>query len=130
MKLEILDSLIINATTSSIGLQMPRYKIEYEQKLNDVLISMGMPKAFSGSAEFPYLFKEIKSGIYISRVRHKAFVEVDEEGTEAAVATDVAMTYKGMNTVITLNKPFVYIIRENTTGAILFAGKLMEPISQ
>ncbi|MFC2138062.1 serpin family protein, partial [Bacteroidota bacterium] len=129
---DTLDFFISNANISSINLLMPKFKIEYEQKLNDVLISMGMPKAFSMSAEFPNLFENIEEGLFIDRVNHKTFIEVDEEGTEAAAATVVVVAEFSAITenIIRLDKPFIYLIREKTTGVILFAGKLMEPVNQ
>jgi len=131
---KLLDSLINTSTTRSIQIKMPKFKVEYEQKLNNVLKSIGMPTAFDDqNAEFPHLFKEIKEikgYLYISRVRHKAFVEVNEEGSEAAAATVVAITYDSIDIpeTVMLNRPFIYFIRENTTGTILFAGKLIEPV--
>ncbi len=124
-----LNNILEDTSKSKMTVYMPKFKVEYEIKLNDVLIAMGMSKAFDGSAEFPYLFEGISDGLYIDRVRHKSFIEVDEEGTEAAAATVVVIReFSALENNIWLNRPFIYLIRENNTGAILFMGKLTDPI--
>ncbi len=123
-----INSLLEDTSKSVITVHLPKFKVEYESKLNDILIEMGINIAFDPyQAEFPELFENVKDGIWISRVRHKAFIEVNEEGTEAAAATVVVMAFNAINDEIWFNKPFIYLIRENTTGTILFMGKLMDP---
>ncbi len=132
IKTSELDSFINNSSAKSVDLEIPKFKMAYKQDLNSVLITMGMPTAFSDEAEFPNLFNEINSKLIISRVKHKTYIEVDEKGTEAAAATAVVIELTALpeNEVLFLNKPFIFLIRENTTGVILFAGKLMQPINQ
>ena len=63
----------------------------------------------------------------VSRVKHKSFVDVQEEGTEAAAATSVEIIVTSLPPSFTVNRPFVFVIRDNATGAIHFIGKIMEP---
>lgn len=111
-----------------VVLGFPKFKFEGEYELNDPLIRMGMPLAFSGSADFTGILTQ--GGIYISKVKHKTFIEVDEKGTEAAAVTSVEMevTSAGpQKRQFTANKPFVFAITEKDTNTILFLGKLMMP---
>lgn len=111
---------------------LPRFKLEYETSLNDALTGLGMAEAFSpGKADFSKLVKR-PIGAYISEVKHKTFVEVNEEGTEAAAVTStrVAMTsiqppHERFN--IVADHPFFCAIRDNTSGAILFMGAITNP---
>lgn len=105
-------------------LQIPRFKLEYGIKiLNDSLKALGIEEAFSDRADF----SGIREGINISRVLHKAVIEVNEEGSEAAAATVVEMKESAAMDPITFiaNRPFVFIIADDTTGTILFMGKLL-----
>ncbi|MCX6141794.1 MAG: hypothetical protein NTZ35_01105 [Ignavibacteriales bacterium] len=109
-------------------LYFPKFKFEYEKALNDMLKSMGMSVAFSPmEADFTYIDK--RGQLFISEVKHKTFVQVDEEGTEAAAVTSVGVgaTSVGPNTVMRVDRPFIFAIRENNSGTILFIGKIVEP---
>lgn len=109
-------------------LGFPKFKFEGDYQLNEPLIRMGMPLSFSGSADFTGILS--KGGIFISKVKHKTFIEVDEKGTEAAAVTSVEMiiTSVGPQKIqFTANKPFVFAITEKDTNTILFLGKLMMP---
>lgn len=113
------------AEESEVILQIPRFKINYGVKqLNDVLKDLGMNKAFQPGADF----SGISNDIFISRVLHKAVIEVNEEGSEAAGATVVVMKEAAVEKPITFiaNRPFLFIIADDTTGTILFMGKLSE----
>jgi serpin B len=90
---------------------------------------MGMPDAFSGGADFSGM---AKGQLFISEVVHKAFVKVNEEGTEAAAATAVIMGRGAPPPVPTFraDHPFLFLIRENTTGSILFVGRVVDPTSK
>ncbi len=123
---EDINQILEETSTSETTLFMPKFKLEYEVNLNEVLKALGMPKAFGFSAEFPYLFEDVSEELFIDRVLHKAFIEVDEEGTEAAAATAVVIGKLSMSGII-LNRPFIYLIRENHTGTVLFMGKLTDP---
>lgn len=118
--------------TQRVDVFLPKFKLETKYKLNDSLKTLGMPSAFDGDvADFSGM-----SGmrdLYIGLVVHQAFVEVNEEGTEAAAATGVAMMRTSMLVdpelipVFRADRPFLFLIRENATGAILFVGRVMEP---
>ncbi len=111
-------------------LLLPRFKLEYEIKLNDMLKSLGMEVAFdSNRADFTRINKE--GELYISKVTHKTFVKVDEEGTEAAAVTAVTLGTTSIGPhgfYMKLNRPFLFVIRENSSNTILFIGKIIEPI--
>jgi len=106
-------------------LYLPKFKLEYEKRLNDVLKAMGMAIAFSPSlADFTKIDK--RGQLFISEVKHKTFVQVDEEGTEAAAVTSVEISRTSMGMVIRVDRPFVFAIRENHSGTILFMGKIVQ----
>ena len=106
-----------------ITLEVPKFKFEYETGLNSVLKAMGMAVAFGGNADFSNM---MTVGGYIDTVIHKTFVQVDEEGTEAAAVTVIAVL--GMPPQLILDRPFLFIIHENVSGVILFMGKVTNPV--
>ncbi|HOO85888.1 MAG TPA: serpin family protein, partial [Prolixibacteraceae bacterium] len=111
----------------NLNIALPKFKSEYEVKLNDVLAAMGMEVAFTASADFSGITPD--GDIYIDYVQHNTFIEVDENGTEAAAATVVAMReYVAMPNYFKADKPFIYAITEKETGAILFIGKMANPL--
>jgi len=113
--------------TNEVDLTMPRFKYEYKRKLNNDLIDMGMGIAFSPLADFSNISD---AGLMISRVEHQTFIETNEEGTEAAAATVVVMVDSAVDPTalkINLNSPFLYFIRETSTGTILFMGRIGDP---
>lgn len=132
--LEVLDDnalqeWINNTISTGVELIMPKFKIEYKALLNEALSNMGMEIAFTDRADFTRLFIE-KYGLMISRVIHKAVIEVNEEGTEAAAVTGVEVSLTSLppeKLMLTINRPFLFFIREKHSGSILFAGKLMDP---
>jgi len=105
-------------------LHLPKFKLEWEKTLNDDLIDMGMGIAFAG-ADFSRLAAG-GEGFFISKVRQKAFVEVNEEGSEAAAATSVNVAERGASGFLA-TRPFVFAIRERFSGTILFLGQLGDP---
>ena len=114
----------------SIGL--PRFKLEYGASLNQALQAMGMAIAFDQkNADFSGL-RQTPPNLYISAVAHKTFVEVNEEGTEAAAVTSIAIgaamakpAEEPFNMIV--DRPFFVAIQDNQTGAILFSGLIVEP---
>jgi len=115
--------------TQNVVISFPRFKYAYEIKLNDVLTTMGMGVAFTGAADFSGINRG--GGLSIDYVKHKTFVEVNEEGTEAAAVTIVAIekTMAGPEKIwFTVNKPFLYVITEKSSGAILFLGTVKNPL--
>ncbi len=117
----------------SVNLFLPKLKLEYKTDsiLKEVLKEMGMEIAFDPyRANFTGMADP--SNIWIGRVIHKAFLEIDEEGTEAAAATVVEMLESSVpeetDPIIMINRPFIFAIRENHSGAILFIGKIVDPV--
>lgn len=113
---------------SGWNLELPKFKFEYENTLNNELIDLGLGLAFTDSADFTGINKN--GGLKISRVKHKTFVEVNEEGTEAAAVTSVVLgvTSVGPNTnTFIIDHPFLFVIKEKYTNAILFIGTVTDP---
>jgi len=108
--------------TENIILGIPKFKMDYGiKKLNDTLIAMGMEKAFGAGADF----SGIRDGIFISRVLHKAVIEVNEKGSEAAGATVVEMleSAEAEPAMFIADRPFLFMIVDEVHGDILFMGK-------
>lgn len=117
---------------NEVNLYMPKFKLTYEISLNDILKTLGMEVAFDPSqADFTKLHKtEGVDRVYIRGVKHKTFVEVNEEGTEAAAATSEEARVTSVPPppkLMKINRPFLFLIRENRSGTILFVGKIMDP---
>jgi serine protease inhibitor len=113
-----------------LNITMPRFKYRYELELKDVLKEMGMVEAFSDKeADFSKISDVF---LYISRILHKTYIDVNENGTEAAAVTAVVFTTTsaggGGVPAFTVDRPFVYAITEKDTGAILFMGKVVDPV--
>jgi len=113
-----------------VALEFPRFSLEYELTLNDALTALGMGIAFSpGQADFTKMLTADR--LWIDEVKHKTFVEVNEEGTEAAAVTSVSMTLSAGSEphLITMrcDRPFLFFIREHSSQTILFVGKIVEP---
>jgi serpin B len=105
---------------------LPKFESDYKKKLNEVLASMGMEEAFSDTkADFSNINPETQ--LFISEVMHKANITVDEKGSEAAAATSVGIGVTSVGRQFRVNRPFVYLIREQTTGTILFMGVMKDP---
>lgn len=113
----------------TIEVFLPRFKFETGYDLVPPFLKMGMNAAFGASADFGGMGWK-KGDLWISQIRHKAFVEVNEEGTEAAAATAVEMVTKAAvphDPVFRADHPFLFLIRENRTGAVLFVGRAVDP---
>jgi serine protease inhibitor len=104
---------------------IPRFKLEWEGKLNDELQRLGIVKAF-GDADFTRLSPSVGRSLRISEVKQKTFVEVNEEGTTAAAVTSVAIV-DSAPIPFTVDRPFLFAIRERISGTILFLGKIADP---
>ena len=102
---------------------LPRFKLEYEVHLNEPLKALGMEIAFSGGADF----SGMGHGLFISEVRHKTFIEVNEEGTEAAAVTVVALA-ESAPPVFRVDRPFFFTIYDAKTRTMLFIGIVTEPM--
>ena len=109
-----------------VRVYLPKFKLTCECELSKGLSALGMRDAFTGKADFSGM--NGRKDLFISAVLHKAFVDVNEEGTEAAGATAVVMkkTNGGRRLVFRADRPFLFLIRHNATGAILFMGRVMD----
>lgn len=113
-----------------LHIELPKFKLSYNTLLNEPLAQMGMGVAFSNSADFSKI--ERTGGLKISRVLHNTFVAVDEEGTEAAAVTAVEIGNTAANPTVTpfiVNRPFLFFIKEKSTGTILFMGKMINLVT-
>jgi serpin B len=123
------DAIINDLQDTRVTLTMPKFEFDSEFRLNDTLAEMGMPIAFSpGDADFSGMTGNRE--LFISDVIHKAFVSVDEAGTEAAAATAVIMMRAAVSkppVEVTIDRPFIFLIRDIETGAILFVGRVLNP---
>jgi serpin B len=115
---------------TKVDVWLPRFKFTWESDLNDILSSMGMAVAFSESqANFSKI--NATDHLFISKVKHKTFIDVNEEGTEAAAATSVGISVTSIGPgepQFHAIRPFLFLITEEDTGAILFAGKVENPL--
>ena len=104
---------------------MPKFKFDYEKYLNDQLKSLGMLDAFD------YNLADLSgisdADIYVDFVKQNTFVDVNEEGTEAAAVTTIGISYTSMPLSFTIDKPFIFAIRERMTNTLLFIGKVENP---
>jgi serpin B len=127
-KWEDLNSSLINPV--EIDVWLPKFQYSWEIQLNQILSDLGMAVAFDpNSANFAKINSDIQ--LYITKVKHKTFIKVNEEGTEAAAVTSVGvgMTAVPVNPLeFHVNRPFLYLITEEDTGAILFMGRVENPL--
>nr|XP_037843910.1 serpin B3 isoform X2 [Chlorocebus sabaeus] len=111
-----------------VDLHLPQFKVEESYDLKDTLRNMGMVDIFSGDADLSGMTES--RGLTVSKVLHKAFVEVTEEGAEAAAATAVGIEFSSpplTNEEFHCNHPFLFFIRQNKTNSILFFGRFSSP---
>jgi serpin B len=129
MTADSISGIINSMQTKSTNLTMPKFSFDSSFSLNAALSALGMPIAFSDQADFSGMTGN--KDLTIADVVHKAYVAVDEQGTEAAAATGVimsAMAVMNQNNV-TIDHPFIFVIRDVQTGAILFVGRVLNPAS-
>ncbi len=128
MDYQMIQDIISDFEKQQVSLTMPRFEFESEFSLKQALTTMGMPIAFSTAADFSGMTGN--RDLFIDDVLHKAFVSVDEAGTEAAAATAVVMTLTavpGPPVEVTVERPFIFLIRDIETGTILFMGRVLNP---
>ena len=126
-----LNGVLATMVNGRAQVTMPKFKLEYGKTLNDALKNMGMTIAFDqGRADFYRIADVRPERLYISRVEQKTFIDVNESGTEAAAATSVGIGITSLPPQITLNRPFLYAIRERESGTILFIGRVGDPTAK
>jgi len=128
----LLDSILGQLQRASVNLKMPNFEFESSFALEDTLGELGMPSAFDErKADFSGM--DGTRELFLSQVVHKAFVSVDEQGTEAAAATAVGVpgvTAPSVEPVeLVIDRPFLFLIRDLPTGTVLFFGRVLDPTS-
>ena len=128
------NTIVGGMQTQKIHLTVPKFKLRYDLDLKTPLTALGMGIAFdAGKADFRRISGEVyESGdrLFISEAKHKTFVEVNEEGTEAAAVTSIGIGLTSLPPSMVVNRPFAFVLRERTSGAILFAGKILDPVAE
>ena len=123
---ERLHAILASPIDESVEIALPKFKAEFSAELSGNLKALGMTDAFDGvNADFTDLGTSDEGNIYISRVLHKTFIQVDEEGTKAAAATAVEAKAEGAALYphsVLLNRPFVYMIVDLETKLPIFLG--------
>ena len=122
------DDMLFSLKKQKVRLYLPKFTMTTKFELSGTLAKMGMPDAFSSRANFSDMTESEK--VAISNVIHKAFVAVDEEGTEAAAATGVIISKTSVGPRIPIfraDRPFIFVIRDNVSSSILFMGRLADP---
>ena len=118
--------------STDVFVTMPKLTLRWELELKSVLSALGMGIAFScGDADFTPLYPARGRETCITRVKHKTFVDVYEEGTEAAAVTsvEVGVTSMPVELRVVVDRPFLVAIRERLTGTVLFLGRVMNPVA-
>jgi serpin B len=126
LTVESLGAILAGARPGgSADLIMPRFKFSTDAGLNDTLSALGMPEAFNDGADFSGI--NGARDLRVQSVLHKAIIAVDEKGTTAAAATGVVVGVTSMPPTLVVDRPFLFFIRHNPTGAILFQGRVVDP---
>jgi len=116
-------------SVQEIDLALPRFELEYEKTLNDVLKALGMQDAFDPLvADFSGIKPD--HDMWISEVKHKTYVKVNEEGTEAAAVTSVTVVDTAVGPLMTVDRPFLFVIHDKNSKAMMFMGKIVDPPSE
>lgn len=129
---EHLRELLANPETVTVNAGIPKFEAEYDGEMSEILTEMGMTDAFDGSrADFSRLGSSTEGNIYISRVLHKTFISVAEQGTKAGAATAVEMAAEGAYIqeeikTVTLDRPFVYMLIDCEQNLPFFIGTMMD----
>jgi serpin B len=127
----VLGQLVSSLKSRHVDLTMPKFEFEQSLSLKNTLSNMGMATAFTDNADFSGM--DGKKDLHIQDVVHKAFLSVDENGTEAAAATAVIVGATAMPVDVAemkMDHPFVFLIKDNATGAIIFMGRVVDPSSK
>jgi serpin B len=114
-----------NLHETEAGLTLPKFRLEYKRELLDDLSALGMGIAFDPfRADFTAMVEPIPERLYLTRVTQKTYVDVNEEGTEAAAVTSVGAGVTSAPPEISVNRPFFFVIRERLSGTIFFLGQV------
>ena len=125
------DALARSLSPRAVNLALPKFTFAWGRSVKPELSALGISTAFGDQADFRGLSPSSKEPLYVSDVFHKAFVLVDESGTEAAAATGVIVATRAL--VVThpielrVDRPFLLFVRNTKTGAVLFAGRVAKP---
>ncbi|MCD6575559.1 MAG: serpin family protein [Nanoarchaeota archaeon] len=127
LSLEKIENLTQQMSKKEVSVYLPKFKFETKYFMVDDLKEMGMPTAFSANADFTGMSK--RGGLFIQNVIHQAYIDVNEEGTEAAAATGIVVGVTGIiePTIFKADHPFMFVILEENTGEMLFVGRVMSP---
>jgi len=130
LSLEKIENLIQQLHINVVRVYLPKFKFETKYFMVDDLREMGMPTPFSPDADFTGMSS--KNGLFIKDVIHQAYIDVNEEGTEAAAATSIsveitAIDHESRNIVFRADRPFMFLVLEKNTGEILFMGHVTAP---
>ncbi len=124
----VIDDILSKMTHAQVTLQLPKFSFTVETNLKEKLQALGMSDAFTaGKANFSGI--DGQKELFVTGVFHKAFIKVNEAGTEAAAATGIVAGTTSVPQLVTLNvdRPFIFLIRDHATKAILFAGRVLNP---
>lgn len=122
------ESLVTGLGSVDWDVYLPKFTLEFEDALKDDLQALGMRQAFvEGGADFTRLSPTLGREMFISQVKQKTFVDVNEVGTEAAAVTSVEFGVTSLPPAIRIDRPFVFAIRERLSGTVLFMGKIIHP---
>ena len=125
---------IAQFSEQKIWLQIPKYKFEYKTNLNNVLNALGMGIAFDESlANLNRMLSDdviLTRNLFISRVDHETYIEVNEEGTESAAVTNVGIAVTSAPPQFIVNRPFFFAIHDNETKTVLFMGTVVDPVQE
>lgn len=110
---------------SMLDVGLPKFTLNYEVKLNNILSTLGMPTAFTDRADFTKI--NAQGGLTLSFIKQNTFVAVDEKGTEAAAVTTGGISTTSVQLPTLCDRPFVVVIHEKTSGTVLFVGKIADP---
>ncbi len=114
------------ASTQKLSVQLPKFRIETSRELKNDLAALGMPRAFT-NAQLTPMFASPLANLAVTSVLQRVFVDVNEEGAEAAAATGITIGVTSLPQGLYLDHPFLFVIRERLSGAILFIGKIVTP---
>ena len=121
---------LVGGSPRKLDVSIPKFKLTEQFQFKDILVKMGARDMFDEfKADFSGIVPLSANRLFVSHVIHKAFIEVNEEGTEAAAASAVVMMSRMMIQPFCADHPFLFLIRHNKTGAVLFLGSLVDPTS-